>query len=75
MSGPLAAVVLPDARAYDAGPFWLLHPESRAAVRWLMRHASLESTWHRGSLVVEGRYVSVVVVAMRDAGLLVEGLR
>lgn len=63
------AVVEPDARAYDAGPFWVVAPDTPAADRWLRRHVSRESTWHRGELVVEPRFVVDLVEAMRAAGL------
>lgn len=64
---------MPDATLfYDLGSICLLRPVSDEARTWLDEHVDPDAQWLGPSLAIDVRYVSPIVEAMQDEGLVVE---
>ena len=59
-----------DARVENHGTIFLVRPLTESALGWLTEHT--DGTWFGNALAVEHRYVSDLVVGLRDAGFNVE---
>jgi hypothetical protein len=62
----------PDVTIENHGGLWMFRPETEAGRDWLTANAAAEPwQWRAGGLAVDARYAGALVVALRDAGLVV----